>query len=105
MVKIGRVPGCKIKTGTYTGDGSASLPITGIGFTPKEVLVVWKGAALETRHPFYRNDQFAAGLSISFYTGGILNNAIISIDTDGFTIGNSDLVNTSGAVYTFVARG
>ena len=28
---------CKIKTGTYTGDGSIGQAITGVGFQPKAV--------------------------------------------------------------------
>jgi len=99
----------RIKMGTYTGDGSTSLAITGVGFQPKYV-VVWTHETTEASLARYElHDQAATGLAMkhtSTYT--TLDNRINSLDSDGFTVdddGNDEHPNKNGQVYDYMAFG
>ena len=85
------------KTGTYTGDGTTSQGITGIGFAPKYVLIVRKVTSQTTVEYHYTTDvivdDIAAGASVED-TGSattVIDNAIISLDSDGFTVDDNGL--------------
>jgi hypothetical protein len=90
----------KIRLGSYTGDGTASNPITGIGFQPGAVFIfpdaIGTGA--------WTTDKFTAGEAQKL-TAPLTVEAdlIISLDADGFTVGGDAEVNTNTAKYHFVA--
>lgn len=108
-------PPAKIKTGTYTGDGTTAGAVTGIGFSPK-YLRIWPrttGAAVhvlifETTPDII--DDHASGATIIVQSGGIqmFANKIISLDADGFTVDDEDFddhPNKDGQVYNYLAIG
>lgn len=94
------------KQGSYTGDGTASFAITGIGFTPKVVMVSAGVKVGGDSNSVMRFDTMAAGdsspisNSATFYTDGIL-----SLDADGFTVGANIRANNTGTVYYYLALG
>lgn len=96
----------QIKVSTYTGNGSTTQAITGVGFQPDIVLImphrgnpdaisVIKTSAMGTYSKFF-NDL-----------GAYLNDAIISLDTDGFTVGDvtgsAVDYNANGRTYSYLA--
>lgn len=106
-----------MKTGTYTGDGTTSQSITGIGFQPKYVRI-WNRLTVDgegtTDMPTETTDTIMddnvdggaieyAGDKMKFQT-----NKIISLDADGFTVhdaGEDDHPNKNGQVYNYLAFG
>jgi len=111
-VTIGGDAVTKIKVGTYVGDGSVSLAITGVGFQVKYV-IIWSYTestlASESIHEkatgFYTNMN-------AFHSGagghGIGDDHIISLDADGFTVddnANDEDPNSNGATYVYLALG
>ncbi|MCJ7560481.1 hypothetical protein MUO79_07665 [Candidatus Bathyarchaeota archaeon] len=106
--------GGNLATGTYTGDGAATQAIVGVGFRPRFVQIYdhlnpndvftslpWKTSSDATETWFipvigannyrYENDQ------------------IISLDADGFTVGDGtpflNELNVLGREYTYVCVG
>ncbi len=93
--------GTDIVTGSYTGSGADGNAITGIGFQPACVLVRSTNAGETLAH----KTSAMAGL-VSFkdvYTSESVNDAVKSLDADGFTLGANGAVNTSGRTYYYVA--
>ncbi len=86
-----------MSVGTYTGNGTASRALTGLGFSPDYVLVlpangnavVQRGTGMPAS---FRFDQTAAGAS-----------DVLSLDADGFTVGNGTEVNQNTIAYHYVA--
>lgn len=92
----------KIKTGTYTGNGSDNRAITGIGFQPTLVWIKPKDTTANNGAMSWD----ALGSDKSFDPAGSSTpsaNMIQSFDVDGFTIGTEANVNTSGVDYVWVA--
>lgn len=89
------------KMGTYTGDGAASQPVTGVGFQPDIVIV--KNDTTSTNHAVFTTSQ--SGVDNSHNFGGVANVAgrITSLDPDGFTVGNNVEVNTNLETYMYMA--
>jgi archaellum component FlaC len=91
-----------MRRGYYTGNGSSSLPITGIGFSPDLVMIKSDGTAdyavwstsLDVNFTHY----FAN--SVAGFAGGILG-----MNSDGFSVGASSTVNSAGTTYEYVAFG
>jgi len=107
VAKINTVPvdaaggggGSSFKSGTYTGDGTTSQAITGVGFQPEYVRILGYSAAVEI------TADFPAGTSWhSNNEHG--TDMIISIDADGFTVddggGDAD-PNVNGFTYYYIA--
>ncbi len=90
-----------IKTGNFTGTGSDGATVTGIGFTPDIVIVKrTNGGELA----YFRQSGMAAGKSMSLRgDGGVEDNKIKSLDSDGFTLGTDSAVNASSVVYVYIA--
>ncbi len=87
-------------SGKYTGNGSSSKSITGLGFKPEVVLV--KGAG--TQDGWIATSTMTAGYAKLLTTNDPpLAGFITSLDLDGFTVSNSSSSNTNGATYYFVA--
>ena len=86
----------------YTGDGSSSRSITGVGFQPDWIWVKERSNTSEhqtvdkVRGPYHRlqtNSSAAEGTDSSPY------NDFKSFDSDGFSIGNGGAVNANGDTY------
>lgn len=86
-----------LKVGTYTGNGSASQSVTGTGFSP-EYAAVLPATAQRANHRF-------SGMTRGFQFDGDTGTTtrVTSLDADGFGVGNSAEVNSSGATYHYVA--
>ncbi len=105
----------KIKTGTYTGDGTTSQAITNIGFRPLFVKITKRETVSGTEEAsFWTTDKIvddnAAGGAIKDDNDEhkFVVNAIISLDADGFTVddGGADAnPNTDGVIYNYVVVG
>lgn len=106
----------RIKTGTYTGDGTVSLAITGIGFQPK-YLKIWEQEVVDnsTVYTFETSDviidDIAGGASIrksDTDTFRHKDNRIKSLDADGFTVSDDSIdahPNKNTRVYNYLAIG
>ena len=112
MVKIGRGERCRIKTGTYTGDGTTSQPITSVGFKPKYVKIWVHTEVLATSPFFEKTDTMPAALCATHPAAAAhmiaVPNAIISLDADGFTVDDSGAdvdPNKNGVTYDYKAMG
>lgn len=89
-----------LATGSYTGDGQSSQVITGIGFQPDLVMV--KSSAAKNSH--IRTSSMPAGLSKHLAKADELKTEeIVSLDSDGFTVGNKNDSNEAGVEYFWVA--
>ena len=92
--------GYRIATGRYTGNGAPLRSITGLGFQPDLVLV--KGdlpaATLVRMSGMPGNAAKSLGAD-----GTVLANGILSLDANGFSVGNHAAVNTAATTYYWVA--
>jgi hypothetical protein len=87
------------KVGSYTGNGTDNRSITGVGFPPDYVIVM-SSAANKTLH---RSSATAADESLFFSADAAVANAIQRLQVDGFEVGTSGAVNTTGVVYHYIA--
>lgn len=102
----------KIATGTYTGDGSTSQAITGIGFQPI-YLKVWAGSMTSgSVTSFYETADIlqatTAGIAIEHEFNETDSRALMidSLDADGFTVNDrlsDNDPNKDGALYHYMA--
>ncbi len=101
--------GTTLVTGTYTGDGTASQGITGLGVAPKLVWIFQRdtisGGAVEV---FFSSntivDDNVAGGAIDIKNDTFQPNRIISLDADGFTVDANGMdahPNKLGQIYNF----
>jgi len=102
----------RIKTGTYTGDGTTSQAITGIGFQPKQVRIHQRQTTETSLNFAYTidvmNDDMANGAAIVGSNNNQVDNRIIALGSDGFTVdddGTDAMPNGSGIIYNFIAIG
>lgn len=103
----------KIKTGTYTGDGSTGQAITGIGFTPQFIAIVDHPDSDYGRQIWIKLNQSWADYAVRI--SGIAGfecysrtSGINSLDADGFTVddnGSDDHPNKNGQVYDYIILG
>jgi hypothetical protein len=97
----------RIKTGTYTGDAAATKVITGVGFKPKALIIYSQVAA---RHVGIKTDIDTTGAFVLVSNAASLYNDdhIISLNTDGFTVGDgtgtANRMNIAEA-YVYIAFG
>ena len=114
--------GAQIATGTYTGNGSTSHAITGIGFAPKYVKI-WASIgssaldadniqtdAIETTDSMVDNNGLGmAWQHLSGDNNPVMRvNRIIAIGSDGFTVddaGDDTHPNKNNQVYEFLCLG
>jgi uncharacterized repeat protein (TIGR01451 family) len=90
----------RMGTGTYVGDGSASLSITNVGFSPDLVLIKGEvqGPAVLRTSTMPADAAKRIGSKTSLASG-----TIMSLDADGFTVGSDVDVNESGTSYYWTA--
>lgn len=82
--------------GTYTGNGT-SKSITGLGFSPEYAIVLPAANTAAVQRMSSMTKTFTFGADTGSTTG------ITSLDSDGFSVGNSTSVNTNGATYHYIA--
>lgn len=87
-----------IRTGSYTGNGS-SQSITGVGISSEYVII----KARSSVSPVHRSDKLPGSWSQRFVGLVNITTAITSLDADGFSVGSSNHVNTSGTEYHYIA--
>jgi hypothetical protein len=94
----------KMANGSYTGTG-AGFSITGLGFAPDLVIIKHNDQATD-QYAVFRTRDMAGDYTVyfanaaTFFTGGIT-----ALGADGFTVGTSATVNTSGDTYYWTAFG
>lgn len=91
----------KMATGSYIGNGEF-LNISNIGFKPD--LVIIKNSS--NQYGVYKTSTMG-GDSTAYFSAAVTNiqGAIISLNEDGFTLGNNTTVNVSGSTYHWQAFG
>jgi hypothetical protein len=89
-----------IKVGSYTGNATDNRSITGVGFTPRFVLV--KG--LNNDEPCWKFGSQTGDVSfIQGLFGTEQANGVQAFEADGFQIGTDVSVNTNSTTYYYVA--
>lgn len=104
-----------IVTGTYTGNGAATQAITGLGFKPR-IVQIWRQSASQPLIMAEKTDREPTTNAIIFAFGGAgleglapyQDDAIRSLDADGFTVGDTtglstNFTNINLSTYTFKA--
>lgn len=101
----------RIKNGTYTGDGTTSQAITGVGFQAI-LLIIQTHDTIDTTAAYTQTKMANMPTDGTLYTSAILHgfytNMIKSIDADGFTVSDygADLSpNKNGQVHDYIAFG
>jgi hypothetical protein len=100
--------GCRIKVGSYTGTGSSNYQdITGIGFTPLAVFVIY-ATAWSHGSSAYLAAKFSGmgSYAWSVYNVSVFNNIISEMGSalsGYFTV--SSIYNESSTVYRYIAIG
>ena len=95
----------EVKTGSFTGDGNATKALTGVGFQPDFVIlnimtIAGVGQFHKSSDDGTKTNSFSAPAVIGEYSDDL----IISLDADGFTIGDGtgstvgNAINTSSRV-------
>lgn len=101
-----------IVTGTYTGNGNATQAITGLGFKPRAIVAYKQGTGNPISHYAIKLDRDGTNtnalVNVGAGLGGVYTtDLIISMDTDGFTVGDGtglgNVLNTNLVVYAYVA--
>ncbi len=88
------------QAGSYTGNGSAGLTISGLSFQPDIVIVRSNGGA----DAVIRTSVMPAGTAKDITSGNALeSNLITSFGATSFVVGNDTLVNASGTTYYWTA--
>ena len=103
--------GAKLATGKYDGDGAPTQAITGVGFKPK-VVIIYKRINDSPAGVWIKTDKDSAYSWFAKVSAGLCEwktGYIISLDNDGFTIGNSGDIYTlndeTTASYDYIALG
>jgi hypothetical protein len=82
--------------GSYTGNGT-SKSVTGLGFSPEYAMVLPAGSTAAVQRMSAMTRTFTFGADTGSTTG------ITSLDSNGFTVGNSTSVNSNAATYYYIA--
>lgn len=107
-----------IKSGTYAGDGTTSLAITGLGFQPIYLKITRRDTATGTNISIIEtwedviddnaNGQALLHNNVAANEHETLTDGIKSFDTDGFTVGDNSAdadPNSNGITYNYIAFG
>ena len=111
---IGASGFAQITTGSYTGDGGTATGITGVGFEPKFVMIMYQ----KTPNPGESRGLVWTWASMTGEQSVLIDNStysyspatylIISLDADGFTVGDDSgdsHPNKNTQVYRYLAIG
>lgn len=95
----------EMQTGYYVGNATDNRPITGIGFQPDLVLVK-DNTAVGTDGILWKTSTMTGETTAKFEAeGDLASNAIQSLDSDGFTIGTDDDINSINIQHYWIAFG
>ena len=123
--KFEYIPYLKMKTGTYTGNGTSTQTITGVGFKPKYAMVGRKGGGyVNPTSMFLKVDNMDSAYSVFLNgnqgghnltylaqsdQGGNNMGAITALTSDGFTVSSANTdgsgANVSGYAYWYICFG
>jgi len=100
----------RIKTGVYTGDGTESQAITGVGFKPKYLKIVGdvttgEGRSVVSIDQNWGDNTFGHNTDTHYSSVG---DKIPSLDADGFTVddgGYDGVPNTNSMTFYYYALG
>ncbi len=87
---------------SYTGDGTSSRSVTGVGFQPGYVIVRANDAST-ARAGVHRSAAVGGTSSLNFSAAPNITNGITGLQADGFLVGSNAATNTSGVTYDYVA--
>ena len=93
------VPGTS-KIGSFTGDGNGTQAITGVGFSPRFVMVKSYNGGTSSWVMFTAGRD---GRLLANSTAGEASPDYITFDSDGFTLESGAGVNSSGVDYLYMA--
>jgi len=92
-------PKARIVSGTYTGDGAGTQAITGVGFQPDAIFVFSQLPA--GNYDYYKDRNM--GLNARILNTDYQADVIISLDADGFTVGDTQGINVAARLYSYLA--
>jgi len=101
-----KVENANVRTGTYTGDGSTGTGVTGVGFTPRMLIIL--PHLVDAVGDFVKMDQTWADYAYGFQSRTFTASLINSLDADGFTVddGGADAhPNKNAQVYDYICWG
>jgi len=86
--------------GSYSGNGS-NTSLTGIGFAPDAIMIKSEGAY----EAIFSTRDMPSGYSKRMATSAtaLVTSQIVSLDSDGFTVGDQDETNKDGETYHWMA--
>ena len=93
------LPGDNFNTKLYTGDGATTLAVSGVGFQPDFTWI--KNRSATDHHVLVDSVRGATKYLVSNDTGPEVDDStfVASLDSDGFTVGDDVVVNTSTENY------
>ena len=106
-----RIRGCRIAIVTYAGNDAEIQKITGVGFRPKALIIWLQDPTAQLNYGIKTDQDGDKTLYLDFFTGRVAwkPDHIISLDADGFTVGDgtgtTNIFNVGVAVYTCIALG
>jgi len=107
IIDVDDAPKVRKRTLQYTGDGAATLAITGFGFQPKKV-EVFNATDNGQAHGIKTDQDGTKTFYNSNSTTGYKDDHVISLDSDGITVGDgsgdTNRFNLSGKTYTVTAE-
>ena len=105
---------CRLKVGTYDGDGEVSQAITGVGFAPKYVKIWVRPAGVVATTLYEKVDDTWSTYAIAHIGASgsdehqSCDDRVIAFGADGFTVddGGGDFdPNKNGRTYTYMCLG
>lgn len=100
---------CVVKVGTYTGDGTTSQGITGVGFQPKIVIIIYDLGAQGGAEAWMAVEGLTAGfMGHLISSGSNYDDRILSLDADGFTVDDEGIdahPNKDTITYVYLCLG
>ncbi len=97
-IALKAAPG-ELLVGSYTGDGTDSRSITGVGFQPDYVMLLPAG----TVNPVHRSSAMPGEMTFGLDSLIHPTNAIQAMQADGFQVGTAGHANQDGMTYYYVA--
>lgn len=92
-----------VKTGIYIGNGQADQNISGLGFQPDLVIVGRKKSGCSSCNIIFRTKDMDPSVSYTFNDNGKTTNGIISLESDGFKVGDGNVANDNNIEYFYFA--
>lgn len=101
FVCIAGAYGSEVRTGSYTAAGGTPVPMTGVGFQPEVMFI--RRRNLASNALVWKTSAMGVGAYQLGNSAALINNGVISFDSDGWTLGNNGAGNSAGAIYDWIA--